>query len=314
MSHSLALLHYPYLVYRGGQRKLWDPIRRQTLKVRPEERVRQRLLSCFIEENLYRKNRISTEAGLPSTDSKTRRTDILCYNRSLDPHLLVECKSEKVKISEDAAIQIARYNQQISAPFLLLTNGVTDHWYKIGKQSAESLKHPPDSFQLSPRQPELSYWVERGFLGRSTTDEINKNLSRILFRYWIRDEYRGGNNISYLSFRRHPEHLNLDHYYRVTQPGEQSDIRIALAFTPSHDAASHLVGIINSNKENIGFIDINITFLNRGKSENMWVYSSGEKKGFDAREKLSIAPDTEDWFTLLPDRLTNWYFDIYSKD
>jgi hypothetical protein len=38
--------------------------------------------------------------------------------------MIVECKSVKVKITQDVFNQIARYNMKLRVPFLVVTNGL----------------------------------------------------------------------------------------------------------------------------------------------------------------------------------------------
>ncbi|MGB5459222.1 MAG: type I restriction enzyme HsdR N-terminal domain-containing protein, partial [Eudoraea sp.] len=43
-------------------------------------------------------------------------------------HILVECKSPNIIISQDVFDQIARYNLKMKAEYLMVTNGL-DHFY-----------------------------------------------------------------------------------------------------------------------------------------------------------------------------------------
>ena len=43
-------------------------------------------------------------------------------------YLVVECKSPKIKISQDTFDQIARYNLALNASYLMVTNGL-NHYY-----------------------------------------------------------------------------------------------------------------------------------------------------------------------------------------
>lgn len=101
---------------------IFDPIRKKHLVLQPEELVRQ-LLICHLIHLGYPKEKIQVEKGLEINGLK-RRFDIVVYDSDFSPFLLVECKSHTVKITQDAFDQIANYNLQIRAPFLLLTNGV----------------------------------------------------------------------------------------------------------------------------------------------------------------------------------------------
>ncbi len=313
MMNSLARFHYPYLVYRDEQKKLWDPIHSKTLKVRPEERVRQRLLNCFIHESICPKSRISTETPVQLSRAETvRRSDILCYDKSFNPSLLVECKSEQVPLSEEAATQIARYNREIGAPLILLSNGHTDRWFDVSSDQVQALEAPPAPYRIeTSRTKTAAYWVDRGFIGSRSPDELRQTLGRLLNLYWIEAEKQEP-SVTFLSFSQHPDHLLLDHYYHVQQVQDSPRVRIALAFMASRDQDSHLSCVINREKENIGFIDINFNLLFDRIEKNMHVYTTGHIHSFDAQRQLSLQARemTQETFKQLPDRLYHWFESI----
>src|SRR5699024_10330510 len=133
---SVAFNQFPRVVWRDGEKKLWNPIHRQALKNRPEERVRLRVIE-YLARGGWSKHRISTEEKIGTVrKDEGKRTDLICYTQAFTPHLLVECKAESIKLSVQTALQIAQYNRQVEAPFLLLTNGLTDYWYSIEDEDA----------------------------------------------------------------------------------------------------------------------------------------------------------------------------------
>ncbi len=311
MFQSLARLHYPHLVYRGDKKMLWDPVRSQSLKIQPEERVRQRLLNCFMYESLFPKSRISTEAAVHlSTEDTAHRTDIVCYNTDFNPALLVECKAEHIPISEKAARQIALYNRKIQAPLILLSNGYTDLWYNLQQEQATALDKPPSSFTLdSVRSKATDYWVGRGFMGKQSPPELQALLAPVIDHFWVHNE-QSDPSITFLSFSRHPDPLVLDHYYYVEEIEKQPRIRTAIAFIASQKNTSHLACIVNREKENIGFIDINLNLLFDNQEPNMFVYTSGQIGEYNAEDQLSLEINklSVDRFRKLSSRIARWFF------
>ena len=94
-------MHYPQFIFRGTEKKLWNPITKKDYKNRPEERVRLRIIEYLIEELKWSKNKISTEAPLKlPTDKGVSRTDVVCYDDRFEPYLLIECKAESIQINE----------------------------------------------------------------------------------------------------------------------------------------------------------------------------------------------------------------------
>ena len=122
---------------------IFDIIRQKYLVLQPEELVRQLLVLHLIKIG-YPKEKIQVEKGLDVNGLK-RRFDIVTYDKNFKPYLMVECKSHKVKISQETFDQVANYNLAIRAPFLLVTNGVQTFCshLKFASKEIEMLKTIP---------------------------------------------------------------------------------------------------------------------------------------------------------------------------
>lgn len=53
-----------------------------------------------------------------------KRYDLVAYNKEFKPYILMECKSENVKLNQKSFDQAARYNIALKAPFLIITNSI----------------------------------------------------------------------------------------------------------------------------------------------------------------------------------------------
>ncbi|CAI8170177.1 MAG: Uncharacterised protein [Polaribacter sp. SA4-10] len=93
----------------------------------PEEWVRQHYIYFLIEEKGYPRSLIALEKQLVINNRK-KRTDILIFNTSGNPQIIVECKAPSIKITQATFDQIARYNLKLKANYLIVTNGL-DHYY-----------------------------------------------------------------------------------------------------------------------------------------------------------------------------------------
>ena len=113
-----------------GKKYIFDPIRKKYLILQPEEFVRQLVLLHLIEHYDYNSNRISVEKSL-RVNTLLKRCDILVYEPSLNPWLLVECKAPDVPITQAAFDQIARYNMPLRVQYLLVTNGLQTYCCKM---------------------------------------------------------------------------------------------------------------------------------------------------------------------------------------
>jgi hypothetical protein len=116
-----------------GQPHIFDPVRRKNILVLPEEYVRQ-LIVVWLEKVI----------GIPTTlmalekkiqlQEGYKRFDVVCYNRAMEPLILIECKSFDVALTESIARQISIYNQILKCPFLIITNGKESMIYNIDQE------------------------------------------------------------------------------------------------------------------------------------------------------------------------------------
>lgn len=109
--------------------EIFDVIRKKYIHLTPEEWVRQHFIHYLIIDLGYPKSLLKVESGL-LYNSLRKRSDIVAYNAKASAILLVECKSYKVNINQVAVNQAAIYNKNISAPYLVLTNGLKHYCFK----------------------------------------------------------------------------------------------------------------------------------------------------------------------------------------
>ncbi len=124
---------------------VFDPIRRKEVVLTPEELLRQLVLLYLLEEKKYPANRIRSEVGI-QVNGLSRRCDLVVYDAALKPWLLVECKSPKVALNQSTFEQAARYNLQLQAPFLMITNGLASYCCALDFEQA--------SFEYLPELPD----------------------------------------------------------------------------------------------------------------------------------------------------------------
>lgn len=120
----------PYkLKVKSSENKLliFDIVRKKYIVLTPEEWVRQHFIHYLVEEKNYPISLIAVEKQL-KVNTRTKRTDIVIYNTQGAPEIIVECKAPSIKISQHVFDQIARYNMELKAPYLIVTNGLF-HYY-----------------------------------------------------------------------------------------------------------------------------------------------------------------------------------------
>ncbi len=124
-------LNFPTYTFRfkNSENKpyIFDEIRKKFVILQPEEWVRQHCVQYLIKEKKYPKSLINIEKELKINGLK-KRYDIVIFNSDGSIHLIVECKSSKIAIKQDTFDQIARYNLELNATYLMVTNGL-NHYY-----------------------------------------------------------------------------------------------------------------------------------------------------------------------------------------
>lgn len=114
----------------NGITYVYDIIRRKYLVLTPEEKVRQTFLHYLISELGFSRNLIRTELGT-QYHALNKRTDLLVFDKTGHPFMLVECKAAGVKISGQVVEQASRYNLTLRAPYLCVTNGKTTYCFRV---------------------------------------------------------------------------------------------------------------------------------------------------------------------------------------
>ena len=108
-------------------------IRKKNIILTPEEWVRQNFIQFLIKEKKYPKSLIAVEKQL-RVNNVVKRTDILIFDKTGIPYIIVECKSSNGPITQDTFDQIARYNLKLNATYLIVTNGLQHFYCKMDHQ------------------------------------------------------------------------------------------------------------------------------------------------------------------------------------
>lgn len=132
----MQALNFPEFSFRfkSNENKvsIFDEIRKKFIVLQPEEWVRQHCIQYLILEKNYPRSLINVEKELKVNDL-SKRYDIVVYNPDGSIHLIVECKSYDVSISQSTFDQIAQYNMTLNASYLMVTNGI-NHYYCVMDQ------------------------------------------------------------------------------------------------------------------------------------------------------------------------------------
>lgn len=124
MMQELNLPSYSFKLKQDKDKTyVFDAIRKKYVLLTPEEWVRQHIIQFVIQEKKYPASLVAVEIGLKYNQLQ-KRADVLVYNTSGKPLLLIECKASEVKITQEVFHQIALYNMTYKVAYLLVTNGL----------------------------------------------------------------------------------------------------------------------------------------------------------------------------------------------
>lgn len=137
----------PPIYIRDGKECYLDPIRQKLIFIKPEETIRQRVIS-YLRDMLKVPERLMTvEEPLSHYGIETKnRADIII--RALDqegysiPLAVVECKAPMVALDEKAMNQMLGYSDDLSAMYVMLTNGTDCFCYRWDEKENQYLDIP----------------------------------------------------------------------------------------------------------------------------------------------------------------------------
>ncbi len=142
--------NFKFKIIEKNQKKyIFDSIRKKYVILTPEEWVRQNTIHYLINVKNFPSNLICIEQKLEGKE-QFFRSDIIVYDRNGKARMIVECKAEKVKITQEVFDQISKYNMQFEVDYLMVTNGIQHYICKIDylEKSYAFLTEVPDYANL----------------------------------------------------------------------------------------------------------------------------------------------------------------------
>ena len=104
------------------RKTIWDPLRKKEVVLTPEEHVRQWCIGVLSRNLQVPQHMMMSEVGF-KLGAKQFRADVLVYDRSTHPLLVVECKRPEVELTQEVLDQAIRYNMALDVKFMMITNG-----------------------------------------------------------------------------------------------------------------------------------------------------------------------------------------------
>lgn len=106
----------------SDRKTIWDPLRKKSVALTPEEQVRQWCIKVLAENMKVPYHMMMSEAGF-RLGEKQFRADILVYDRKAQPLMIVECKRPEVELTREVLDQAIRYNMVLDVRYIVITNG-----------------------------------------------------------------------------------------------------------------------------------------------------------------------------------------------
>ena len=101
---------------------IFDAFRKRWIVLTPEEWVRQNILQYLTAIKNYPAKLIAIEKEISLGELK-KRCDIVVYDRSALPWMIIECKEMNAQVNSKTLEQILRYHISLPAKYLVITNG-----------------------------------------------------------------------------------------------------------------------------------------------------------------------------------------------
>ena len=135
---------YPFKIREPEKDKeeIWDELRKQWVRLTPEEWVRQNFAQYLLMVKNYPASYIAVERKL-RLGELTKRFDLLVFDKAAQPWMLVECKAQQEKLDSRVLWQVLRYNMATPVRYIVITNGGECHAFIRTPTEFEELTAPP---------------------------------------------------------------------------------------------------------------------------------------------------------------------------
>jgi len=136
--------HAQRLKNENGVRSVFCQVRKRFVVLTPEEWVRQNMVSHLHIDLGFPISLMRIERKV-SGGARTKRADIVLCNPDGMALMVVECKAPSESLSKETFFQAGRYNRELNAALILISNGILHYCCKLSSGgSAEFLRSIPN--------------------------------------------------------------------------------------------------------------------------------------------------------------------------
>lgn len=125
----------------GTKVLIFDCLRKRHVTLTPEEWVRQHFIHYLIYHLRYPRALIKVEGGL-TFNSLQKRSDIVVFDRTGSPWMVIECKAPDLQLSERTVMQASVYNHTLKARYLVVTNGMSHICCEVNWENRDTVVMP----------------------------------------------------------------------------------------------------------------------------------------------------------------------------
>lgn len=132
--------HFPYKIKEeeAGKEYIFDELRRQWVRLTPEEWVRQNFIQYLLQIKKYPSAYIAVERKM-KLGELSKRFDLLVFDKGARPWMMIECKAMGKPLDKTVLWQALHYNLAIPVKYLVITNGEYCHGYQKGLMDFEEV-------------------------------------------------------------------------------------------------------------------------------------------------------------------------------
>lgn len=136
----------------GNKTFVYDSLREKWVNLTQEEWVRQHFVGWLQSEYHYPVSLMANEIGI-AVNGTHKRCDTVIFSIQGKPYIIVEYKAPSVKISQTVFDQIVRYNMNMHADYLIVSNGLYHYCCKIDYRN--------NTYNFIPKIPDYK-WIGSG--------------------------------------------------------------------------------------------------------------------------------------------------------
>lgn len=114
-----------------GRTTVYDPLRRKSVVLTPEEWVRQHFVAHLVADLGYPPPLLANEVGIRLNGLQRRCDTVVWDAATATPQIIVEYKAPDVEITGAVFDQIVRYNMVLRARLLIVSNGMSHYCCRI---------------------------------------------------------------------------------------------------------------------------------------------------------------------------------------